>query len=451
MRRCAVLLLTAGQVAVTGGGCTCSRPKATSPSIAEGGPTTTASAGRDDAAGADSASAARVDSVPFIFSAPIGATRFSGGDAVAGLVAKDGVVRAMGMMDGQVRFTTDILGPVAWSADAELTLQRAGDGLVLLWRGIYQGKNGRTVVLLGPEGNPRGEPFSVGAAFCAVRDGAVWITAEGSPHVLSRRWTETAPREILAVAADHDPPSLVCGDSAVIILGEGDGDLTATWFAPGDVAPQHPRVVIRDADFGDDERDHDAYSFGDDLGLVRIGGSGSVTFRDVPRGGAPTAWRKVKKTIPADDDVVALDGDASAILVVMTHDSEAACPGVGSTAAGVRAIRIDRKSGDDAILDLAPADCAVTPGPFWISDSPVGQVVAWVERRERTSPDAPPISSLAYRVVHPDGVRSAKIDEPSDALVEGGCDSVGCSIAALVRSPGADAMQPSEIRVHHYP
>jgi hypothetical protein len=275
---------------------------------------------------------------------------------------------------------------------------------------------------------------------------------DGSSHVMSRRWSEPAARDVLAVSSEHDPPALVCGDSTVIILGEDDDDLTAAWFTPGDAPPQHPRVVIRDADFGDDEeRDHDAYSFGDDLGLVRVGASGAVALRDVPRGDSPTPWRKLKRAIPADDDVVAVDGDRSAILVVMTHDSEAACPGVGSTAASIRAIRIDRKSGDDAMLDLAPADCAVTPGPFWVSDSPAGQVVAWVERREPSSGDAPPISSLAYRVVRSDGVRSAKIDQPSDALVEGGCDSLGCSIAALVRSAGADAMQPSEIRVKHYP
>jgi hypothetical protein len=287
-----------------------------------------------------------------------------------------------------------------------------------------------------------------------VSDGAAWVgqQAGGSSHVFSRPWSEPAARDVLAVSSEHDPPSLVCGDHAVVILGENDDDLTAAWFVPGDAAPQHPRVVIRDADFGDDEeREHDTYSFGDDLGLVRIGASGSLAFRDVPRDGTPTPWHKVKRPVPADDDVVAVDGDGSAILVVMTHDSEAACPGVGSTAAGIRAIRIDRKTGDDSLLELAPADCAVTPGPFWISDSPQGQIVSWVERRERTSADAPPISSLAYRVVRPDGVRSAKIDQPSDALAEGACDSVGCTVAALVRSPGADAMQPSEIRVLAYP
>jgi hypothetical protein len=152
MRWLALMLLTAGHLAT--GGCTCSRPKATPASIVEGGP---AEAGPPTAS-SDAAGVPTVAS-PSVFSAPIGATRFSGGDAVAGLVAKDGVLRAMGLLDGQVRFTTDVLSPVAWSADAELKLQRAGDGLALLWRGLYQGKNGRTVVPSGPTGSRAASHF----------------------------------------------------------------------------------------------------------------------------------------------------------------------------------------------------------------------------------------------------------------------------------------------------
>jgi hypothetical protein len=447
MRRFALPIVVA--VAATVGGCTCGSRKPSLPDAE----TPRASVDAAKAGGPAPEAAATGPASQADFSAPIAAARLAHGDAVAGLVANAGVLRAMSLTDQGTTWVSDALSPVAWSPDAELRLQRAGDGLVLLWRGMFQGKNGRTVVFLGPDGKPRGEPFAVGAAFCATDDGASWVVErpDGSSRVASRRWTEAAAHDVLVVSSEHDPPSLVCADHTVIVLGDSDDDLTAASFGPGDAATQSSVVVLRDADFGDDEeREHDAYSIGDDLGLVRIGASGSVALRERPRAAAPTPWRRVKRRIPADDDVVAVDGNAAATLIVTTHDAEAACPGVGSTAAGVRAIRVDRKTGDDSLLELAPADCAVTPGPFWIADSPQGQVVSWVERRARASADAPPISSLAYRVIRSDGVRSDKIEQPSDALVDGGCDSAGCSVAALVRSPGADAMQPSAIRVFHY-
>jgi hypothetical protein len=365
------------------------------------------------------------------------------------------VVRVVGLVDGASAWGTDALAPVAWSADAELHLQRAGDGLAVLWRGLFRGKSGRTAVLLGPDGSVRGEPFEVGPGFCATSAGAVWVdqAPHRAAHVVSRLWSEPAAKDVLVVPADRDPPSIVCAEHAAILLGSDDDDnLTAAHYTPGEAAPAHPVVAIRDADFGDDdERDHDAYSVGDDLGLVRIAGSGAVALREVTRGSPPTPWRRLKRTLPADDDLVAVDGDADDVLIVTTHDSDAACPGVGSTAAAVRAIRVDRKRGDDTLLELAPADCAVTPGPFWFSSSPAGQIVAWVVRRASGGPDIPPVSGLAYRVVRPEGVRAGAIDLPADALVDGGCDATGCSVAALVRSPGADAMQPSSIRVLHYP
>src|SRR5208283_174791 len=108
---------------------------------------------------------------------------------------------------------------------------------------------------------------------------------------------------------------------------------------------------------GDDEREHDAYSIGDDLGLVRVGASGAVALRELPRGGAPGPWRKLKQALATDDDVVTVDGDATATLIVVTHDAEDACAEGGVASDSVRAIRVDRKTGEESIVALAPADC----------------------------------------------------------------------------------------------
>ena len=171
-----------------------------------------------------------------------------------------------------------------------------------------------------------------------------------------------------------------------------------------------------------------------------------------PRSGAPTPWRRLKQTIPPDDDVVAVDGDAESTLVVFTHDADEACPGVGSTAEAVRALRIDRKTGAESMLDLSPADCDHAPGPFWIaSAAPGGLTVGWVERMTKLPPKAPPISGVALRTLAAGGMKSRRIELQADAVSDGRCNASGCSLAGLMRPAGSDGMQPETIGVFAYP
>jgi hypothetical protein len=389
-----------------------------------------------------------------VFSAPVAAARASHQDIVAGLVVADGVVRAMGLVDGKPAWATDVLSGVTWAPDAELHAQATSDGgVALVWRGPRAGKTGRALVLLGPRGELRGDPTEVGAAFCATADGLAWIDTRtsGPTRVLARRLGDAAGREVLTVSADRDP-ALVCGDHVVVVLGDGDDDLTATAFVPG--AAAKPRVVaIRDSDFGDDdEREHDAYTLGDDLGLVRVGSSGAVSLRELPHDGAPTPWRRLKQTIPPDDDIVAVDGDAEATFIVFTHDADDACPGIGSTAESVSALRVDRKTGAESLLALAPADCERSPGPFWIAaTAPGGTTIAWVERTTKLAPKAAPIGGVALRTLAAGGTKSRRIELLADAVVDAGCDDRACSIAALVRPPEGDGMQPEAVSVFAYP
>lgn len=445
MRRIAPLLFVPTALA---GGCTCGNKGSSPapPASVETAPP--ASAARPAASGARSAP---LDAS--VFSAPIAGARVGHADVVAGLVAADGVIRVMGMAGGKPAWAVDALRGVSWAPDAEVRLRPAGDGVALVWRGPRGGKSGRALVLLGPRGEARGEPLDVGAALCTTGDGIAWIDprATGPARVLARRWSEPAAREVVAVSADRDP-ALVCGDHAIVVLGDGDDDVTATSFVPGDAATQPPRVASRDADFGEDEeREHDAYAVGDDLGLVRVGASGAVAIREVPRGGAPGPWRKLKLTIPPDDDVVAVDGDADATLVVYTHDADDACPGIGSTAESVRALRVDRRTGAESALDLAPADCDRSPGPFWIAPSPGGPTVAWVERAAKASAKTAAIAAVALRTLAGGAVKPRRIDLQADAVADSGCDYAGCSVAALLRPTDADGMQPESIAVFTYP
>jgi hypothetical protein len=122
----------------------------------------------------------------------------------------------------------------------------------------------------------------------------------------------------------------------------------------------------------------------------------------------------------------------------------------------VRALRVVRKTGEETLLDLAPADCQRSPGPFWIASTPLGQAVGWIERTARGSSSdagapAAPIAGAALRLITAGGVQSRRIDQPADALVDSGCDAKGCSLAALVRPAEADGMQPESLRAIAYP
>jgi hypothetical protein len=391
---------------------------------------------------------------PAVFSAPIGAARAGHQDVVAGLVAAEHVVRVLGMAGGKPAWGIDALRDVTWAPDAELHVQSAGDaGVVVVWRGPRAGKSGRSLVVVGPHGELRGDPMDVGGGFCATTAGLAWIDprSSGPARVLARTWAESTGHEVLSVSSERDP-ALACGDHAVVVLGDGDDDLTAASFVPGSSA-HAPVVALRDADFGeDDEREHDVFTQGDDLGLVRVASSGAIAMRDVPRSGAPTPWRRLKQSLPQDDDVVAVDGDASATFVVYTHDAAESCPGIGSTAEAVRALRIDRATGAESVLDLAPPDCDHAPGPFWIATTaPGGPTIGWVERATKLAAKAPPISGVALRVWSAAAVTPRHLDLSADTVTDAGCDASACSVAALVRAPGTDGMQPEEIRVLPYP
>jgi hypothetical protein len=252
----------------------------------------------------------------------------------------------------------------------------------------------------------------------------------------------------VALVPSDRAASVLCGDHDAFLLGDGDDDLTSITFSPEERQATPPTVVIRDSDFGDDdERDHHAFTTGDTLGLVRVSGSGAVALRDVSRSGA-SPWRRLKHKVGPDDDVVAADGDGATTLIVFTHDVEEACDG-GSMAEGARVLRADRAAGQDAVFDLARADCRAARGPFWVATASAGAFVAWVERSSGAAPGGAAIDAIAFGA--PGGASpTGRIDLAADAVVQGGCEG-DCWAAALVRAPDADASQPEAIVLRAYP
>ncbi len=391
-----------------------------------------------------------------VFSEPIAAIRVNHELVVAGLVAADGVVRVMGLRDGQTAWSVDALKGVSWIPDADLKLQPAADGVALVWRGDLAGKGGATLVVLGPRGDPRGDAVSIGAAACTTADGVAWLDvrvgdAGNATRVRSRRWTDAAARDVVSIPSER-AVTLSCGEHAIYVLGDGDDDLTATVFTAGEAPSQPPTVAIRDKDFGDDdEREHEAYTLGDDLGIVRVGDSGTVSLREISHGHA-SAWRRLKHALSDDDDVVAVDGDGAATLVVFTREANDPCSGTDASPESVRALRVDRETGEESSVLLAPARCDTEPGPFWIAPGAASPVVAWTERRTKPAPNAAPIDALAFRVMQRDhGVSTGRVDVPADAVVDAACDETGCFAAALLRPSDSVGDRPGPIRGLRYP
>ena len=437
---CAVALACATPLA----GCTCgSKPPQRSDAMASASPVpsgipSAVSLGEmSDAASAHS------------YSNPIGAARIANGAiVVAGLFASASAILVTGFRpNGAPEWTAEVFRGAVWSADAELRVLPAGDGVAVVWRGAVGDKVARYMTVVGPHGEPRGAAIEVGSALCATADGVAWIDREGLEpvRVRARAWGDTTSRELLQLPAEP-MPTLACGDHQVHVIVDGEDDLRVTSVPAGEGGAPAPVVVSRDKDFGDDaEDDHKVFTAGDDVGLVRVAESGIVTVRELSAGSL-SPWRKLKTRLAVDDDViVAADADATTLLLVYAHDQSDLCTSA-AVAKSLHLLRIDRKTGAESRSLLAGADCGKETGPFWIASVPRG-AVAWVERAKRSDPNAAPIRALVSRALGADAEAASRVEQPSDAIVEAGCDATACYAAALVRDSGADGMAAEPVRI----
>jgi len=215
-------------------------------------------------------------------------------------------------------------------------------------------------------------------------------------------------------------------------------------------------VLIGGADFGgDEERGHDEFTVGDDLGIVRFGSDGALALREV-KGDVVGPWRKLATNI-GEDDAVAVDGDDDAVVVVTTREVPDACVDGGPAPQSVHAVRVNRASRAETRHELAPAECGKELGPFWTGSLGARLVIAWSERVPRQGATSAPIAGLTFRTflgatLSPIG----RVPLPSDALVFAGCDDSGrlsarCYAVALARAPGTTDMLPEVAQLIAYP
>lgn len=428
--------------------CTCGKHTPPDESSASAGSASAPSARQEATPSAAPAASAR-------FSAPIAAARVAGSSdvVVVGLDVASKAIRLQRIdASDAVKLDRTVLEDVAWSPDADLKLFSSAAGTALVWRGKRGGKTGRALVVLGPDLAPRAgtAPRDVGATSCATQDAFVHADAKkigveplgaGDAGTLASSTDTPKDREV----------ALACGTHrAFAVLEHDDGaDVAELGSRAGALAT---RPLLRDAELEGDTRERSEYVVGDELGVVRLSAGGALVRRET-KDGKPGKLEKVKTTIPQDDDVVGVDASARQLVVVYTHETEGGCPSTASPATKVMALRIDRTSGAESVVELSSGTCGRELGPFYTAPFGDAVNVSWVERVPTAGKARPSIAALAHVAVVPEGAAKrelAHLDVDADALADAGCDATQCAAAALVRSPGMDAMVPGPIKVLRY-
>jgi hypothetical protein len=388
------------------------------------------------------------------WSAPLAASHVGDDVVVAALdlAAKAVRVQRFGPKDDVVAEGI-ALDDVAWSTDAELKVVACSEGVGVTWRGLRSGNLVRQLVVLGPDLKRRGEVTDVGAASCATGD-ALWFS-DGA-RVLARPWKGAEARLDLPKGTDA---ALLCGRHKAFALLEEE---ETTSLLPLGADAGVSVTVMRERDFGEDEqRELATYTVGDDVGFVRLGMSGALAFREVtPSGLGPL--RKLKSALPKDDDVVAVDASPRVAVIVYTEDvSEKHAPTPDSDPAlpsdalavctKVVALRVDRQTFEESTVELSPGRCGYEVGPFFTGVVGEGVEVSWAERAAAVAAARAPVVGVAHALVAPAGTpQLSRIEQPSDALADAGCDANGCRLAALIRREGADAMAPGAVKILRY-
>jgi hypothetical protein len=406
---------------------------------------------RSGAGAGDSGASGPVEAGPSsqgIFSQPIAAARVrSGTVVVAGLVASRAAVAVTAIGDdGSTRWTVDALSGTSGGPNVELHVFPASDGAAVVYRGRRDDRPITLAVMVDASGHVSGPAFDSGPAACTTDDRLAWLErpSGGTTRVLGVPWGRSTPEELAAIPSERDP-ALVCGAKTVFALGDGEKDTTLATSPP---TPSRAKVVMRDRDFIDEEREHDTFVVGDTLGLVRVGHSGSISVREVGAEIAP--WRRLVARLMDADDVVAVDGDPDATTVVFTRDEGDSCDGPSTPS--VHAVRLASKGPAEQSFDVAPAACDRELGPFWTGTVVAGFVVAWVERASVRRQGEAPIVGLAYRTITSSGLGELRhVRRPSDEMVDAGCDKDRCYAAALVRPAEAADRQPEAVEIVSYP
>ncbi|HEY1957059.1 MAG TPA: hypothetical protein VGH28_15675 [Polyangiaceae bacterium] len=394
------------------------------------------SAATDAAPSAAASAAPAIPGAPL--SLPINADHDSDGNVyVAGFVAARGaVVVARYESSGRLDWNADAFGSLGWSSDAHVDVVGATGGAVVVWRGIQNGKRTRTAVWVSRDGKV-GAPFAVGAGACAAASTLVSIGGNGSA-IKAHPLPEGTEKKVVTLPEGRDA-TLVCGTTKrAFVIDEGEDDIGVRAIEDGVARPR--ALLVGPDDLGDDEiREHEDFTMGDVLGQMLLTEAGHLVLREYAE--SPTARRPLDAVVAPDEDLMAVDGNATHVVAIVSREASARCDGDIGT--DVLAVDVPLPSGHERTLEVARGACGHDLGPYWVAPTESAAYVAWAVRGPRSG-DHAPLEALAW----------AKLDAPSqevklsaETVVFAGCAKEKCTFVALERPEGTDGMVPGAAKL----
>ena len=370
-------------------------------------------------------------------SLPMAADHDSRGNVyVVGFVAARGAANVSRFDEhARLMWNVDALDTLTYSSDAHVDVVAAPHGAVVVWRGIRAGKRTRVARYVGDDGKPDGTPFDIGSSACAVMDSLFSIGGKRGESVVSHHVPGGAAQTIVGLREGGDP-RLVCAEGKrALLVEEGEEDLTARAIDDGKALPRVQ--LLGPDDLGDDDiREHEDFTIGDVLGELILTEQGHLLLREYGDAGV-SVRRTLDHVVGADEDLMAVDGNARRIIALLSREASARCD--GDIATDVVALDI-APGAKERSIDVAHGECGHDLGPYWVLPTRDEVYVAWAVRGPRRGP----VEALTW----------GKLDEPpksfplsAEDVVLAGCGAEHCAFAVLARPSGTDGMVPGEARV----
>ena len=386
----------------------------------------------------DAATATHPSASPAPLSLPFAADHDPSGYVyVAGFVSARSAV-SLSRFDehGVLQWASDAITSLGFSTDAHVDVVASSHGATVVWRGIREGKRTRVARYVSDAGAAAGDVFAIGSSACVTGDTLYAIGGKGGSSVVARRLPDGAEKSLVTIPDGHDPV-LVCSDAKrAFVVDDGEDDIGVR-ILDGEKASSRKLLLSPDDD--DEPREHDDFSSGDVLGDLLLAENGSLTLRQLGESVGPR--RKLDHVIASDEDLMAVDGNASHVVAVVTREAGARCDGDLGT--DVLAIDVPLPDGKENVIDVAKGDCGRDLGPYWALPTSDAMYVAWNVRGPRSGNRAP-VEALAWSKL---GAAPTEVKLSAEDVVFAGCTKTHCAFAALARPENTDGMTPGEARV----
>jgi hypothetical protein len=357
---------------------------------------------------------------------------------VAGFVAARSAVNVSRFDDkGRLVWNTDAIADLGFSSDAHVDAVAAPGGVLVIWRGLQHKKRTRVAQWVKDDGAHTTASFAIGSSACSASGSLFTIGGKGGSSIVTRHVPDGADKSLVTLPDGHDP-SLVCGeDKRAFVVDEGDDDLGVRALDEGKATPRVPLVSL-DA-LADDVREHEDFTTGDVLRELLVTEKGQMVLSQYDGTVAPR--RTLEKTISAEEDLMAVDGNASHVVALVAREATARCDGDLGT--DVVAIDVPLDGTKEHTLDVTSAPCGRDLGPYWVAPTPDAVYVAWSVRGPRNGAQAP-VQALAWAKV---GAAPTEVKLSAEDVVFAGCAKGRCTFVALARPEGTDGMAPGEARL----